>query len=167
VMDERGDVLGLPMIVNRKTVDPREPSSPEVLQLETAMAAAIGVFDDAAAIRVPKRRFAPVKTTNELLVVRSDAYVLTDQALLALVPERGGTPPLVELDSEHFKLIADFEERFPAGAPSLASCERLTVSGDVEFGRGVVARGIVAVENPGQERLRIEDGAVLEGTAAA
>ena len=46
----KGDgVLELPMIVNRKTVDPRDSSSPEVLQLETAMGAAIGVFDGAGA----------------------------------------------------------------------------------------------------------------------
>jgi UTP--glucose-1-phosphate uridylyltransferase len=167
VMDERGDVLGLPMIVNRKNADPRDPSSPEVLQLETAMAAAIGVFDDAAAIRVPKRRFAPVKTTNELLVVRSDAYVLTEDSQLELAQERAGNPPVVELDSEYFKLIAGFEERFAAGPPSLASCERLTVSGDVEFGRGVVVRGAVSVENRGDERLRIEDGSVLEGPGSA
>ena len=47
-LEERGGVLGLPMIVNRKTVDPNDPSSPEVLQLETAMGAAIGVFEGAA-----------------------------------------------------------------------------------------------------------------------
>ena len=75
---ERDGVLGLPMIVNRKTVDPTDSSSPEVLQLETAMGAAIGVFEGAAALRVPRTRFAPVKTTNQLLVVRSDAYALAD-----------------------------------------------------------------------------------------
>jgi UTP--glucose-1-phosphate uridylyltransferase len=96
-------------------------------------------------------------------VVRSDAYVLTDDAQLELVPERAGSPPVVDLDTDHFKLIADFEERFPAGAPSLAGCERLGVSGDVEFGRGVVVRGAVNVEHGGTRRLRIEDGALLEG----
>src|SRR4051812_30883705 len=41
VLRDRGGVLGLPMIVNRKTVDPADKSSPEVVQLETAMGAAI------------------------------------------------------------------------------------------------------------------------------
>ncbi len=88
LMDERDGVLGLPMIVNRKTVDPGDAGSPAVIQLETAMGAAIDVFDGAAAVRVPRARFAPVKTTDDLLVVRSDAYVLTDDARVVVSPER-------------------------------------------------------------------------------
>ena len=42
VLDENDGVLGLPMIVNRKTVDPGDKSTPEVFQLETAMGAAVG-----------------------------------------------------------------------------------------------------------------------------
>ena len=160
-LDERDGVLGLPMIVNRKTVDPGDKSSPEVFQLETAMGAAIGVFDGAAAIRVSRRRFAPVKTTDDLLAVRSDAYVLTDEFHVKLAPERDG-PPFVDLDDEHYKLIADFDARFPAGAPSLVECDRLVVGGDVLFGRGVVVRGAVEIDHR-DGRLTIEDGAVLEG----
>jgi UTP--glucose-1-phosphate uridylyltransferase/Glycosyl hydrolase family 53 len=44
----------LPLIVNRKTVDPGDPSSPAVLQLETAMGAAIGAFERVAAVRVAR-----------------------------------------------------------------------------------------------------------------
>jgi UTP--glucose-1-phosphate uridylyltransferase len=163
VLDERDGVLGLPMIVNRKTVDPSDSSSPAVLQLETAMGAAIGVFDGAAALRVPRSRFAPVKTTDDLLALRSDAYVLTDDSRVELAPERHGEPPLIDLDSDYFKLLRDFEERFGAGPPSLVTCERLVVEGDVAFGRDVVVRGAVRVENDGDEQLVIEDGTVLEG----
>jgi UTP--glucose-1-phosphate uridylyltransferase len=158
-LQERGGVLGLPMIVNRKTVDPTDPSSPEVIQLETAMGAAIDVFEGAAALHVPRSRFVPVKTTNELLALRSDAYELADDWTVRLVPPRDGRPPLVELDSDYFKLLTDFEARFAAGPPSLARCDRLTVEGDVSFGGGVVVRGSVTVEGP----RRVEDGAVLEG----
>ena len=112
-MEARDGVLGLPMIVNRKTVDPTDPSSPEVIQLEAAMGAAIDVFEGAAALGVPRRRFAPVKTTNDLLMLRSDAYVLTGDARVELAPERDGRPPFVDLDPDHFKLVRDFEERFP------------------------------------------------------
>jgi UTP--glucose-1-phosphate uridylyltransferase len=154
-LDERGGVLGLPMIVNRKNVDPTDRSSPEVLQLETAMGAAIGVFDGAAALRVPRTRFAPVKTTNQLLVVRSDAYELTDEWTVRAVAD----PPIVVLDSDYYKLIADFDARFPSGAPSLRECRRLEVSGDVTFGRSVAAKGEVRLEGP----LSIPDGVVLEG----
>jgi UTP--glucose-1-phosphate uridylyltransferase len=159
---ERDGVLGLPMIVNRKTVDPGDASSPAVLQLETAMGAAIDVFDGSRALRVPRRRFAPVKTTDDLLAVRSDAYVLTERAHLELAEGRDA-PPLVDLDSEYFKLVGDFEARFASGPPSLVACGRLTVIGDVAFGADVTVRGAVTVEHAGDGQLRIEDGAVLEG----
>jgi UTP--glucose-1-phosphate uridylyltransferase len=156
-LEERGGVLGLPMIVNRKTVDPSDPSSPEVLQLETAMGAAIGVFEGAAAVHVPRARFAPVKTASNLLVVRSDAYELADDWTIRLAPQRNAAPS-VELSSE-FKLLRDFEERFAAGPPSLVEAERLEVDGDVRFGAHVVIRGRVRVEGPAS----IPDGALLEG----
>jgi UTP--glucose-1-phosphate uridylyltransferase len=156
-LNEREGVLGLPMIVNRKNVDPADSSSPEVLQLETAMGAAIGVFEGAGAVHVPRSRFAPVKTTSHLLVVRSDAYELAADWTVQLAAEREAAP-LVEL-SDEFKLLRDFEERFPAGPPSLVEAERLEVEGDVRFGADVVVRGRVRVEGPAS----IPDGAVLEG----
>jgi UTP--glucose-1-phosphate uridylyltransferase len=155
---EREGVLGLPIIVNRKTVDPTDSSSPPVVQLETAMGAAIGVFDGAQALHVPRRRFAPVKTTSDLLALRSDAYVIGDDKRVELAPERDA-PPFIDLDSKHYKLIRDFEARFPRGAPSLVACDRLVVKGDVTFGRGVVVYGSVTVEGPAQ----IENGAELAG----
>src|SRR4051794_23065978 len=148
-MRERDGVLGLPMIVNRKTVDPGDSSSTPVIQLESAMGAAIGVFEGAQALRVPRTRFAPVKTTNDLLGLRSDAYVLTGEQRVELAAERNGTPPFVDLDSRHFKLVRDFDARFAHGAPSLVACERLAVEGDVAFGRDVVVRGSVRVVNDG------------------
>jgi UTP--glucose-1-phosphate uridylyltransferase len=162
VLDERDGVLGLPMIVNRKTVDPGDADSPAVLQLETAMGAAIDVFDGAQAIRVPRERFAPVKTTNDLLALRSDAYELHDDGRIVVAQGRSGAP-LVELDPDHFKLVRDFDARFSAGAPSLVACERLTVRGDVAFGADVVVRGEVEVEHAGEGQRRIADGTVLEG----
>src|SRR3954454_11340976 len=162
LLDERDGVLGLPMIVNRKTVDPSDKSSPAVVQLETAMGAAIDVFEGARAVRVPRRRFAPVKTTSDLLALRSDAYVVTDEWHVEPAEGRDG-PPVVDLDDDHYKLLRDFEARFRSGAPSLVGCDRLTVKGDVEFGADVVVRGAVTVEHDGDGRLRIEDGTILEG----
>jgi UTP--glucose-1-phosphate uridylyltransferase len=157
-LDARDGVLGLPIIVNRKTVDPSDSSSPAVVQLETAMGAAVGVFDGARALHVPRRRFAPVKTTNDLLALRSDAYVLGEDHRVELAHERED-PPVIDLDPDFYKLIGAFEQRFPGGAPSLVECERLAVAGDVTFGRGVVVRGAVAVEGPAE----VPDGAILAG----
>jgi UTP--glucose-1-phosphate uridylyltransferase len=151
------------LIVNRKPVDPTDPSSPEVIQLESAMGAAIGVFEGAQALRVSRRRFAPVKTTDDLLAVRSDAYALTEAGNVELARRRGGRPPVVRLDPRFYKLLPAFDARFPAGAPSLVACDRLAVVGDVRFGRRVVVRGSVTVEHTGTGQLQIEDGTVLEG----
>ena len=85
-----GGVLELPLIVNRKTVDPRDSSSTPVLQLESAMGAAIGSFPGASLLCVPRTRFVPVKTTDDLLVLRSDVYRLSDEML---VEPRGASCP--------------------------------------------------------------------------
>ena len=158
VLDAKG-VLELPMIVNRKTVDPRDPGSTPVIQLETAMGAAIAAFPGAAAVRVDRRRYAPVKTTADLLTLRSDAYVITPEQAVTLAPEREGVPPLVELEPEHYRLVDDFERRFPQGAPSLVRCRRLTVDGDIVFGRDVRIEGEVTLAGD----RRITDGTLLSG----
>jgi UTP--glucose-1-phosphate uridylyltransferase len=162
VLAARDGVLGLPMIVNRKTADPADPGSAAVLQLETAMGAAIDVFDGARAIRVGRERFAPVKTTNDLLALRSDAYELHDDGRIVLAPSRNRAP-LVDLDPRSFKLVQDFDARFASGAPSLVACESLTVRGDVAFGADVVVRGAVTIEHAGEGQLRIDDRTVLTG----
>jgi len=164
VLRERDGVLGLPIIVNHKTVDPTDKESPEVVQVETAMGAAIAVFDGAQALQVSRERFAPVKTTNDLLGLRSDAYVLTEECHVVANPERTRTSLYVDLDPDHFKLIDEFDARFPEGPPSLVDCERFVVKGDVRFGEGVVARGSVEVEaSEGEDQLVIEDGTELSG----
>ena len=145
----------LPLIVNRKTVDPRDKSSTPVIQLETAMGAAISSIAGARAVEVPRSRFAPVKTTNDLLVVRSDAYELTPDGRMAPTYDPPG--PVVSLDDDHYKMVPDFEQRFPAGAPSLRRCTRLDVEGDVTFGAGVVVEGDVHVTGP----RHVDDGEVL------
>lgn len=162
-LDDSNGLLGLPVIVNRKTVDPSDPSTPGVIQLESAMGAAIDVFEGARALRVPRRRFAPVRTTGDLLAVRSDAYLRTEEGHIELARRRHGRPPVVELDPRFFKLMPDFEARFPGGPPSLLACERLSVVGDVRFGRDVTVRGSVTIENPRGGQLTIADGAVLAG----
>jgi UTP--glucose-1-phosphate uridylyltransferase len=128
----------LPLIVNHKTVDPRDKASTPVLQLETAMGAAIGAIEGARAVLVPRTRFAPVKTTDDLLVVRSDAYELDNGTMR---PTFDGPPPVVSLDPEFYKSLPDMEQRFPHGPPSLREARSFTVTGDITFGDGVVVRG--------------------------
>jgi UTP--glucose-1-phosphate uridylyltransferase len=138
LLDEDPAGPHLPLIVNRKTVDPRNPGSTPVLQLETAMGAAIGAIEGARAVLVPRTRFAPVKTTDDLLVVRSDAYELDGGTMR---PAFDGPPPVVSLDPEFYKSLPGMEQRFPHGPPSLREARTFTVKGDITFGDGVVVRG--------------------------
>ncbi|GAB3811987.1 UTP--glucose-1-phosphate uridylyltransferase [Kribbella italica] len=161
LMDGHDGVLGLPIIVNRKTVDPSDPGSPKVIQLETGMGTAIETFEGSQAVIVDRSRFKPVKTTNDLLVLRSDVYELNESGDLTTTHE--GDEPYVDLDGDHFKILADFEARFPAGPPSLVRADRLEVRGDVAFGKDVVVVGEVEVSAPEGERLEIADGTELRG----
>lgn len=161
LLEKKEGILGLPMIRNRKTVDPRRSDSTPVFQLETAMGSAIAVFEGAGALRVPRTRFAPVKTTADLLGVRSDCYVLTDDYRVVSNPQRQLEQVVIDLDSSYFKLIDQMESRFPFGAPSLIRCRSFAVQGDVSFGKNVVVQGQAVVSNNGSGQLKIEDGTVL------
>ncbi len=145
LLTERDGVLGLPIIVNEKTVDPSDPDSPEVIQVESAMGAAIEVFEGSQALQVPRSRFRPVKTTNELLLVRSDVFDLDEDSRVVSTIDH--PDPAIDLDKP-FKLVPDFDARFPGGPPSLVDCSSLTVTGDVTFGKGVVCTGDVTVTGP-------------------
>lgn len=156
-LTERGGVLGLPLIRNEKTLDPRDPSSPRVYQLETALGAAIEAFPGATAIAVGRDRFLPVKTTNDLLLLRSDAYTLGADGVPRLAAERA---PLIDLDPAYYRTIAAFDARFPSGAPSLHGAESLRVRGDWTFGAGVVVRGEVSLDDSGRA-ASVADGSSL------
>lgn len=154
--------LKLPLIRNSKTVDPRELDSTGVYQLETAMGSAISVFDGALALRVPRSRFAPVKRTDDLLAIRSDAYLLTDDYRIILAPERHNIPPNVALDIDYYRVVSQLDERFVAGTPSLIECDRLEVRGDFAFGASITIRGEVVLENPNPQQQRVPSHAVLD-----
>lgn len=160
-LEEHQGVMPLPLIRNEKPVDPANPETPRVYQLETAMGAAIAVFEGAQAMRVPRSRFAPVKKNSDLLVIMSDAYRLGEDYRLALAPERGEQPPVVALDDRYYQLYDAMIQRFPHGAPSLLQCDELKVKGDVLFGKGVSVTGRVEISHAGEEQLRIPDGATL------
>ncbi|WNM24351.1 UTP--glucose-1-phosphate uridylyltransferase [Demequina capsici] len=159
-LTERGAVLGLPLIRNRKNVDPTDKQSPEVFQIETAMGAAIEVFEGATAIVVGRDRFLPVKTTNELLLLRSDAYELAADGALRLAVKKA---PTIDLDSDHYKTVQDFDRHFPYGVPSLKEASSLTIYGDWTFGKNVTVVGTVVLEDDNGEPNHVLDGTILEG----
>lgn len=158
-LHDREGVLGLPLIRNVKNVDPGDPSTPKVIQVETAMGAAIEVFEGARTIEVGRDRFVPVKTTNDLLVLRSDIYALGSDFVLDQAADQ---IPYVDLDTDFYKLVGDFDRRFPEGAPSLRQATALRVDGDWTFGRGVEVVGDVSLGDKGSAE-RVDAGAVLDG----
>ncbi|MEK8229037.1 UTP--glucose-1-phosphate uridylyltransferase [Oerskovia sp. M15] len=159
---DRG-VLELPLIVNPKTVDPTDPSSTPVIQMESAMGAAIEVFEGSTVIEVDRSRFLPVKATSDLLLLRSDVYELADDFTLSAQVEA----PLIDLDGAHYKLVGDFDARFArechrcAGDWARGAWRLVVRSGRRGRGRrGPGGRGC-AVEGPG--RVHVGPAGIVAG----
>jgi len=162
-MDENNGVLPLPVIKNSKTVDPRDKKSTKVLQLETAMGAAIASFPGAKAILIPRTRFAPVKTTNDMLALMSDAYEVTSDFRMTLAGACDGVPPNIKLDGA-YKFVDDLLTLVPNGPPSLIACTKLTIEGKMSFAAGVVFKGAVKVVNKADESKELAAGTYTDTT---
>ncbi len=158
---ESGDGFDLPVMCNQKQVSAKHPESPQCYQLETAMGSAISRFAGAQAVEVPRTRFAPVKTTNDLLVLWSDAYEVTSDHRVVPIDAAAQTRRVIDLDPDYFGKIDDMMARFPHGAPSLAGCERWIVSGDHRFAEGVIVEGNVELTNTTDEVVEVPAGTVL------
>lgn len=148
-MEQSRGILPLPVIANEKNVDPCDSGTEPVYQLETAMGSAIGVFPSARALLVPRSRFAPVKTTDDLLALWSDLYELDHRFHVIPNPRRTAPPIDIELAPRFYRMLADFKRRFPRGAPSLLHCSTLRVDGDYTFDADAVLQGDVHLPDSG------------------
>lgn len=159
-------MIRLPMIRNPKTLDPRDKNSPPVYQIESAMGAAICLFEAATAVRVPRGRFYPVKTCNDLLAVRSDCFVYNIDSSLRINPIRikrnKPDAAVIDLDPQYYGIVDDLEKRFGNGIPSLVDCDSLTIEGDVLFEKDVEIKGTVAIKNTGKTQAVIKAGTVID-----
>ena len=164
---EKEKTIRLPIILNPKTLDPRSESSPGVFQVETAMGAAISLFEGATAVKVPRSRFFPVKKCNDLLAVRSDCFVFSKEKNLMINPARivknKSDTIKIDLDPKYYGKIDLLEERFKNGVPSLLDCESLKIEGDVFFQKNVTIKGEVKIKNRKKSRADIKEGPVIEG----
>lgn len=163
MFDKAGGALPLPVMKNDKTVDPRDKKSTKVIQLETAMGAAISCFEGATAIQIPRTRFAPVKKTDDLFALRSDAFILTEDFRIELAPERNGIPPLVKLDGR-YKFVDAMDTMIPNGVPSLKDCKKIVIEGEVEFAAGVVIKGEVTIKNASEGKKTVAAGTYENAT---
>ena len=159
---KRHETSQLPMICNAKTLDPRDKNSPAVYQIETAMGAAIHLFDNAIAVRVPRSRFFPVKTCNELLAIRSDCFIFSKDNRLIQNPRRKYDAITINLDPAYYGKFDLLENRCPQGVPSLLDCESLAIKGDVLFEKNVTIQGRVTIQNSRAHQVVIRAGMVID-----
>ncbi len=152
----------LPMILNPKTLDPRDENSPKVFQVETAMGAAISLFEGATVIKVPPSRFLPVKKCNDLLSIRSNRFIFSKESHLIENPDVGSKTIQIHLDPKYYGKIDLFDERFSSGVPSLVDCQSLTIQGDVRFKNNVTIKGRVVIKNKSKIQAVIKEGTVVE-----
>jgi hypothetical protein len=96
-----------------------------------------------------------VKTTADLLVLRSDACVLTSDWRVELHPDRAGVPPVLDLDPKDTKLVDGLETVFGGGAPSLLACDRLLTRGPMIIPPGAAFAGEVEIHNHSAERISL------------
>jgi UDP-N-acetylglucosamine pyrophosphorylase len=162
LLERHDGFLPLPLIKNSKTVDPRDKASTPVIQLETAMGAAIECFDKSGAIVVPRSRFAPVKSTSDLLALRSDAYDLTADWRVVLANHQATQPPAIDLDPAQYKLVDQLDEKTAEGVPSLKSCRKLVVRGPVAFNSRNLFRGEVSIVNRSAEPRSLPPGEYVD-----
>ena len=94
------DGMELEIIINPKTTD----EGHSVIQLETAAGAAIKHFKNAHGINVPRKRFLPVKSCSDLLLIKSDIYSLQHGQLVINEQRMFETTPVIKL-GDHFKKV--------------------------------------------------------------
>ncbi|MGD8883612.1 MAG: UTP--glucose-1-phosphate uridylyltransferase [Desulfobacterales bacterium] len=166
ILFKEQNTIHLPMILNPKTVDPRDEKSSPVFQIETAMGAAISLFDGTTAVRVPRSRFFPVKSCNDLLSLRSDCYVLGEKANLKINPKRvtaNRTDVIkIKLDPNFYSKIDLLEARFQEGLPSLVDCDSLSIEGNVYFERDISIKGSVSIKNTQDAPAVIKKGTIID-----
>lgn len=162
ILKENNNLLNLPMICNRKKINPTDPDSKEVFQLESAMGTAIAIFNNASALRVSRTRFAPVKNCEELLLLWSDYYLLNDDYHIVHNPARKHENMGINLDPQFYSWIEQLQERFPHEAPSLIECNYLKIMGDIKFGKGISIKGAVSIYNRKNQQIIIPDFTSIE-----
>jgi len=147
--------LKLDIIANPKTANGQK-----VVQLETAIGAAISLFEGSCGVNVPRSRFLPVKACSDLMLIQSNLYTMKSGTLQVNPKRMFASVPVVKLGPE-FKKVAGYMDRFKS-IPDIVELDHLTVSGDVFFGANVVLKGtVIIVANPGS-KIMIPDSAVLE-----
>ncbi|KAI1724492.1 UTP--glucose-1-phosphate uridylyltransferase domain-containing protein [Ditylenchus destructor] len=154
VKDKLGQMT-MEILANKKKL----ADGQNVIQLETSIGGAIRNFEKAISVRVNRRRFLPIKSTQELLALMSNCYYVdTEDYVVKLIASRS-SQPLIKLSSE-FSSVDEFLRRF-ASIPDLSELKSLKVIGDVKFGKNVKLVGNCEISSLNGETLAVADDSVL------
>lgn len=123
--------MKLPVIQNKKNINPSDVNSEKVFQLETAMGSAIEVFDNSRAMLVDRKRFLPVKKTSDLLKIQSDLYYLDEQFNIVTDYFEQANTLVIDLDETYFKNIEMYQERIGKHKIGLKDCNNLKIKGNI------------------------------------
>lgn len=181
LLDVHQGAIPLPTIARETRLVRSNDKSPSVIQLTTSMLSILPFFPvhdingsltgSAELIMVDRTsRYAPVKTTANVLVCRSDAYDIDMQTSKFVLHEprahlfTDGTPivpPVVELDQEIYGSLAGFEEYFTGeryGYPSLKHCRSLALNGKIAITEGTGFEGVCHVTSTfGEHKVVAKD----------
>lgn len=135
-----------------------------VIQLESAMGAAIKSFENAASLVVPRNRFIPVKSTSDLLLLQSDYYIKDEFGIIRIHPERPAAIrdiiPAIKL-GRSYQTTSDFHKRIPT-VPSMMLVTQLELEGEVWFEPQVKLIGAITIVGNTQQHLLVKSGTTLE-----
>lgn len=153
---EKG-ALELEVIENKKKLSTGE----DVIQLETALGAAIRYFKNSRGMVVPRLRFLPVKTCSDLFLVQSNLYKVQHGTLVLDGDRATEDSPIIKLASKWYKTVEDFKKRV-MGPILITDLDHLTVSGNVTFGKNVTLKGTVIIISSEGNSIYIPDGSILD-----
>ncbi len=156
--------LNLPVIVRERQLSVNGEEVPSIF-FETAAGSAISLFDKVCAVIVPRDRFFPVKTTDDLFAVQSSLFTLRHGTLRfdttnSLLQGRSRKVPTVKL-GPYFRTVEEYKRRLPFGVPDILELDHLTVSGDVRFRNNVVLKGTVIIVAEEGKRIDISSCSLL------
>ncbi len=151
----------LPLIQNHKTI-----GGLKIIQLESAMGAAIGIFPRARGLRVGRDRFFPTKKIGDLFLLQTDFCILDSMDRIRVNPKRPpdlSVRPSVVFDVNFLDFPHKIPERFEdPSSISLVLADSFEVSGPVFFEKNVRIEGHVAIKVPNGKPYRIYQGSILK-----
>ncbi len=116
-------------------------------------------------VNVPRRRFLPVKTCSDLMLVKSGSVHARSTACLQMStqPVRRRAPDQARCD---FKKVLDFQKRIPS-IPKIIELDHLTITGAVNLGRGADPQGHCHHRCHRGQTIDIPPGSILENVGRA